>query len=510
MPSQTPSAPDTGADVGADTADGPVRPSLSSRVAQATVRNWPLLAVAVVGLVLRLFFVTVWWPTCDYDASIWLPGGVTLEEGLDKVKNPDRECFDVASGDSTFYFGQGQMIAEGKGLGSPFSYFINGDYQPSAAHPPGYSSFLAAANLVGLTTVAQQRVASTFLGAVGVFLIGLVGQRLAGRRGGVIAASLAAVYPFLWINDGKLMSEALYIPLVATVLLAAYAFWDRPRPRTALLLGLAIGAAQLVRAETGMVAWIMVPFLVWGMRDRLKGTGWLKLGALAVVTAQVVVMPWTLRNLTSFERPVFGTAGVGIVLLSGSCDAAYYDDETLGLLNFKCLEDDPEALGFILSAIAPGTGDDESVVDYKAREKALSYIAENPGRTPVVMAARIGRIWDLYKPGQNTDVDVFLEVRPRGPTVWGKVMYFAMWPFAILGLVVLRKRRLPISPFIAIFIMTTFVALISFALSRYRVPSEVALVVAASVGIDQLARQWWDRRRRSAAPPAAEPANMTA
>ena len=126
------------------------------------------------------------------------------------------------------------------------------------------------------------------------------------------------------------------------------------------------------------------------------------------------------------------------------------------------------------------------------------------------MAARIGRIWDLYKPGQNTDVDVFLEVRPRGPTVWGKVMYFAMWPFAILGLVVLRKRRLPISPFIAIFIMTTFVALISFALSRYRVPSEVALVVAASVGIDQLARQWWDRRRRSAAPPAAEPANMTA
>ena len=478
--------------------DAPERASVGTRLAAATRRNWPLLLVAVLGLVLRLFFVTVWWPTCDYDATIWLPGGVTLEEGLDKVKNPERECFDVASGDSTFYFGQGQMIAEGEGLGSPFNYFINGDYQPSAAHPPGYPAFLAAANLVGLTTVGQQRIASTVLGGLGVFLIGLVGKRLGGMRAGVLAAGLGAAYPMLWINDGKLMSESLFIPMVAVVLLAAYAFWDKPRPRTAILLGVAIAAAQLVRAETGMLAWIMVPFLAWGVRDRLRGTAWLKLGAVAIITAQVVVLPWTLRNLTSFDRPIFGSAGVGIVLLSGSCDAAYYDEDTLGLLNFKCLEDDPEALGFILSAIAPGTGDDESVVDFQAREKAIDYILDNPGRTPVVVAARIGRIWDVYRPGQNIDVDVFLEVRPRGPSIAGRVMYFAMLPVAIVGLVVLRRRKLPISPFLTIFLMTTATAMISFALSRYRVPSEVALVVLAGVGIDALARQWWDPRHRPA------------
>lgn len=463
------------------------------------------MLIAVLGLAVRLVFVTVWWPTCEYDPTIWEPGGISFEAGLDRVKNPDRECFDVASGDSTFYFGQGRMIADGEGLGSPFSYFINGEYHPSAAHPPAYSSFLAAANLVGLTTVGQQRIASAFLGAIGVVLIGVVAQRLAGRRAGVIAAVLAATYPMLWINDGKLMSESLYIPLVALVLLAAYSFWEKPRPRTAILLGLAIGVAQLTRAETGMLAWIMVPFLAYGARERLRGTAWLKLGAVAIVTAQVVVMPWTLRNLTSFEKPVMGTAGMGIVLLSGSCDAAYYDEETIGLLSFKCLEEDPEALAFILSAIAPGTGDDESVVDYKARAKALDYIAENPGRTPVVMAARFGRIWDVYRTTQNADVDIFLEVRPRTPTIVGKVMYFAMWPFAILGLFTLRRRRIPISPFVAIFVMTTAVALLSFALSRYRVPSEVALVVLAAVGLDTLLHEWWDRRRARAA--VSVPAN---
>ncbi|MCX7620552.1 MAG: glycosyltransferase family 39 protein [Acidimicrobiales bacterium] len=470
-----------------------------ARLRVAAACNWPLLACFALALTVRLLFVQLWFPTCDYDPNIWRAGGVSVERGAELLKNPRRDCFDIASGDAAFYFGQAQMIDEGLGLGSPFRYFINGEFQPSAGHPPMYPVFLAAMRKLGLITVGQLRGASAVAGAVGTYLLALVAKRLAGMRAGVIAGLLAATYPMLWINDGKLMSESIYVPIVAAILLAAFSFWKRPRPKTAILLGLAVAAGQLTRAETGMLAFVMLPPLAYSLRHRMTRSSWMKLGALAFITVQIAVLPWALRNLTSFKRPVLGTSGAGIVLLSGSCDAAYYDEETLGLLNFKCLEGDAVTWSLILQGIAPGGGLDESEVDAAARDKALEYIRAHPGRTPVVVAARIGRMWGLYRITQNIDVDAVIEVRPRTPTVIGVWMYFALWPVALVGLIALRKRRIPISPFLAIFFMTTVVAAISFALTRYRVPSDEALVVLGAVGIEEIIRLARRSRRSRAA-----------
>ena len=68
-----------------------------------------------------------------------------------------------------------------------------------------------------------------------------VGRRVAGPLVGLIAAAIVAVYPFMWINDGMLMSESLAVLMAALVLAAAYAFVQAPRPRQAVLLGLACG-----------------------------------------------------------------------------------------------------------------------------------------------------------------------------------------------------------------------------------------------------------------------------
>lgn len=470
---------------------GPRRNVVSVVIAKtrdAAMRNWPLLACFALALTVRFVFVLVWFPTCDYDPTIWQAGGVTVERGYQLLKEPQRDCFDIATGDAPFYYGQAQMLEQGMGLGSPFRYFINGEYQPSAAHPPMYPVFLAAARKLGLTTVGQLRTASAVAGAVGAYLLALLAKRLAGMRAGVIAGVLAATYPMLWINDGKLMSESLYIPVVAAMLLAAYSFWKAPSPKTAIILGLGIAAGQLTRSETGMLAFLMVPPLAYSLRHRMRRSAWLKLGALAFVTVQIAVFPWALRNLTSFRKPVLGSSGAGIVLLSGSCDAAYYDEETLGLVNFKCLEGDAATWSLIMQGIAPAGGFDESEVDAEARAKALDYIRAHPGRTPVVVAARLGRMWGVYRTGQNIDVDVLIEVRPRTPTIIGTWMYFALWPVALLGLYALRKRKIPISPFVTIFVMTSVVAAISFAITRYRVASDESLVVLGAIGIEEVIR----------------------
>lgn len=62
------------------------------------------------------------------------------------------------------------------------------------------------------------------LGTVSIVVIGLLGRRLGGSRVGLIAAGLAAIYPNIWINDGMLLTETVFILATATALLATYLY----------------------------------------------------------------------------------------------------------------------------------------------------------------------------------------------------------------------------------------------------------------------------------------------
>jgi hypothetical protein len=66
-----------------------------------------------------------------------------------------------------------------------------------------------------------------------------------------------------------------------------------------------------------------------------------------------------------------------------------------------------------------------------------------------------------------------------------------MLPLSIGGLVVLRKRRVPIFPFIAIAVSVTVTVALSFGITRYRAPFDVVMPVLAAVAIDAFVR--WRR-----------------
>jgi hypothetical protein len=66
---------------------------------------------------------------------------------------------------------------------------------------------------------------------------------------------------------------------------------------------------------------------------------------------------------------------------------------------------------------------------------------------------------------------------------------------SVYALVVMRKRRVPISPMIAIVAMVTVTAAISIGITRYRVGADVMLVVLGGVGVDALWRLFEARRR---------------
>ena len=105
-----------------------------------------------------------------------------------------------------------------------------------------------------------------------------------------------------------------------------------------------------------------------------------------------------------------------------------------------------------------------------------------------MVAARVGRIWNVFRPWQNASFDGLVEGRGLAQARVALVAFYLYAAAAIVGLVVLRRRRHPIWPYLVLVGVVTFTAAISFAIQRYRIPVDAVMPALAAVGIDALLR----------------------
>jgi 4-amino-4-deoxy-L-arabinose transferase-like glycosyltransferase len=385
-------------------------------------------------------------------------------------------------GDAFYYHWQGNALAHGAWFVDPVRWFLDGSQRPSAGHPPLYPTYLAFWSALGLDGVTAHRLASGVLGTATIVVVALLARRLAGNAAGIVAAAVVALYPQMWINDGMILSETMAIFMTAVALTAAYAFWRTPSMRNACLVGLACGATALSRTELVL----LFPLVILPLGLLLKELDWgrrIKLVVVAGLMGALVVGPWIVFNLTRFEETTTMTSGTGSALSAASCDEVWYG----------------KLIGYYANCFQgpwPDPDLDESQRDLVPREQAIEYTKDHIERLPLVVAARVGRLWNVFKPGQTTMLDWWIEGRGRAASWIGLFAYYALWPFAIYGLVVMRRRRVPIFPLIAIALIATFGAAITFGVTRYRAPAEVALVLAASIGAGTLWTNWRARQPR--------------
>jgi 4-amino-4-deoxy-L-arabinose transferase-like glycosyltransferase len=355
---------------------------------------------------------------------------------------------------------------------------------PDATHPPLTSLVLVPATYFwGLSSEIPQQMTMAVLGVAVVMLVGLLGRAVVGPWVGLMAAFLAAVYPNFWIPSGIVMSETLSMLLMVLILLATYALLRHPTWTNAALLGLACGIEILVRAELVL----FVPFLLVPAALACREMSWRRRLALVGVGAAVClvsVMPWVGRNLASFHDTTTISTGEGLVVVGANCPATYSGNE-LGFWALQC----------IASVKAHG---DPSQVGATYQHVAVTYAEHHAGRLPAVVAARIGRLWDAYRPVQGAQIDVH-EGRPEGAALAGLVVYYALLPVAALGIVSLRRRRITQWPLLVPAGVLTAVAAATYGSVRFRAPFEVCLVVLAAAGMAAIGR-WFTRRRAEAEP----------
>jgi 4-amino-4-deoxy-L-arabinose transferase-like glycosyltransferase len=411
-------------------------------------------------------------------------------------------------GDSFWYHFQAKAVADGLGFLDPFVYQFDGRIVPGADHPPGFVAILAALDCIGIDSPQGQRLVMCVVGTATIWLVGLLGRRLATPAVGVVAALLAAIYPNVWINDGMLMPETPFVFATAASLLCAYRYLERPRQGEILLVSGGVTLAAMARPEALLLFGVLVLPLVLRRRSLSWRDRVIHL-VLAALVPIVAFAPWVAYNLGRFEEPVTISTGGGQTLAAANCDLTY-DGLRLGYYDLGCF--DPKA--------RPVPSGDPSERDIAYRESALDYMADHAGELPKVVAARVGRLWHLYRVDEGITLDSWVERRAGGAQSADRrlvtaalVGYYVLLPLAVIGGVVLRRRRVPIWPLLTQPAVVTLAAALTFGITRYRAGAELTFVVLAAVAIcwgwDRVRASRTRRREPSAPPPGPTPSEMS-
>ncbi|MDT5001281.1 MAG: hypothetical protein QOK12_3386 [Mycobacterium sp.] len=418
-------------------------------------------AVALVALVIRIAFVNIVAPTVP------------------------------RLGDANAYHLLAEQLAEGKGYIRPFDHLLLHLNRPTAEYPPLFPIVLSFATRLGLDTIEQQRIFLSFVGAGTVTLVGLLGRRVAGRAVGLAAAALAALYPMLFLSEATLMSESLYVALVTLVLLCAYRAHDDPKPSRFVVLGAAIGAATLTRAEGLLLGALVVASVVMALRG-LPSRERLTRVAIALGVAVALLVPWTIRNAVQFHAFVPVSNNAATLVDGANCDVTYGGNQ-LGLWREtfssgnSLLMIEPQSQACFEGFQIADPHFDEAKASSKDLRAGASYARHHVGSLPKVAAVRVLRTWGVYSPGQQVSFES-LEGRPRVWQMRGTVMYWFLAPLALVGAVLLRRRKRLIAPLVATAVTVTIGAALTYGQQRFRIAAEPAILVLAAVPLVALAR----------------------
>jgi hypothetical protein len=284
----------------------------------------------------------------------------------------------------------------------------------------------------------------------------------------------------LFLPEATLMSESLFVFLVALALLLAYAAGDAPTGWRFVALGVVLGLATLTRAEAIVLAAFLVVPLAWRLRDvsfwRRVGTG-----VLVLAVAAVVVLPWSIRNYRTFDELVPVSNSLVQIVDGANCRLTY-SGPYLGSWRSTFGNADARGRECFEGFNGREPGFDEAEAAARSRRDGIDYITSHAGDLPKVAVARWLRTFGLFRPGQQTELEA-LEGRPLDWERAGTFLYWLLAPLATGGLVLLLRRHATVWPLVATLVTVTVSTVITYGTQRFRITAEPAIVVLAATAL---------------------------
>ncbi|MFN8496836.1 MAG: glycosyltransferase family 39 protein [Anaerolineae bacterium] len=390
--------------------------------------------------------------------------------------------------------------------------------EPTAHWSYLYTMFLTLVyGVFGLHPTVARLIQAVLAGIAMPWLVYRLGRRAFGTTAGLVAAALAAVYAYFVYYAGALMTETFYIVAILWALDLAMGIGmgraapqtdrgDAPRnDRTRLwewaLLGLALGIAVLLR----QLFLFFVPFLfgwiAWARWQRvqrdegqsietrrgvetrhgasLQDVVGVRYWLISLAVIGVMIAPWTVRNYMAFHRvvllntnagyaffwanhPIYGTHFVGILPSGGPSYQELIPQELRGL--------------------------DEAALDQALMGRAVGFIAADPGRYALLSLSRMPEYFKFWPSEDSGTVSNLARTLSFG----------VLLPFMIYGVCLALWRRKSLAragrwPAVTLLYLYmgvyTLIHLLSWALIRYRLPVDAALMLFAGYGMIDL----WQR-----------------
>ncbi len=181
--------------------------------------------------------------------------------------------------DELHYHGLARKLAEGLPLGD-----ANG-------RPPGAILMYAGLYRAFGVSFEVARAANVALDVVCVALLFLIGRAFGGQRVGLVAASIAALYPIFIGFSHALWSEPLYLTFALSALALVLAHREQPANWKLVAAGFSFGLGALAREVSIPAAVFVAGWLAFEGRPPAK-TGALR-AALLLVPVFVVILPWS-------------------------------------------------------------------------------------------------------------------------------------------------------------------------------------------------------------------------
>ncbi len=347
--------------------------------------------------------------------------------------------------DGKEYDALGLSLAEGSGYAQ--------NQSPDTYRPPGYPLFLAAVYALFGHSIAVVKILQSILDAATCVMILLIGERLFTRRVGVIAGAIAAVYPFLIVYTGFVLSETLFVFLSTVFLYALVRFREDSSWRWVAVAGLLLGVMNLTRPATLFLPVLLFCWLWVEMGTRRRAA---VIAAALACWMLVPILPWTVRNY--LVRHSF-------ILIADHHWAALY------AANNRQILQDPDKIG---GWIQPQGGEDY-------RSEYLAFIRRTVIHEPLELVRlefhKLHRFWSIVPTSSRT---TFRD------TLISFCSYGVLLPFFVGGMAL--SLKMPQTPWLLFFWILNFclMALILYGSTRFRAPIEPALLLFGAFALEKV------------------------
>jgi 4-amino-4-deoxy-L-arabinose transferase-like glycosyltransferase len=393
--------------------------------------------------------------------------------------------------DQISYDALAQRVLSGAG----FSFGI--DWWPAtrAGEPTAHWSFLytlyltGVYALVGVHPLVARLIQAVIAGALYPLVVWRIGRRMFGPNVGLVAAVIIAVYGYFVYYGGALMTETFYILAVLWALDLALGMAQAAgaiRWRSWVLLGVALSLAVLFR----QLVLLFVPFLfLWiawvraarpwqGFSTAMTRLRPVILGAaLSILVLGATIAPWTVRNYFAFHRLVLLNTNAGY--------AFFWANHPWQGNNFVSIFPAEVYYEMIPKELL---GLDEAALESALMQRAVGFVVSDPGRYALLSLSRTKDYFEFWPSPDSSTISNIARVSSFG----------IFFPLAVYGIALsLLRRRSVLLPghtvslvLLYLFaIVYSLIHLLSWALVRYRLPLDAALMPVAALAIYDLAKR---------------------